>query len=482
METTRSIESTGSLSAAKRKLLSAVLNGQRSPTQPNEKSISVRRPSQAIPLSLAQEEIWFRMLEARDKPPFYNESVTFHRHGPLDAAVVERAFMEVIRRHEAWRTTFDLVNGEPKQFVHLPSEHFTITHRDLASLSKETSEAQALRLVTEHAQKPFDLKAGPLVRVMLIDMSPNDHRIHVTMHQIIVDGVSVFRVLPLELSALCDGFSQRKPALLANLDIQYGDFSCWQKEVLNAEVLRRQLTYWREQLSGKLPVPSWPQGVREAISSYKGAILPGTWPRQLMEDLRELCQRESVSLFTVLLAGFVLRCHRDTGKEDVIVGTLAPAGRERHEVQNLLGYFLNPVALRFRISKHLTFRELLRQTREVVSGAIANDDVPFRQVVREVTDKQSSNRTALFDAVISLAPGLPSLPQGWTQTFMDVESGGSTWNFYLELNERPESLMFRAQYNPDCFRPETIRQVIEDMKSSLAIACANPQRLVSELQ
>jgi surfactin family lipopeptide synthetase A len=483
MEIVQPAGAAGPLSDAKRKLLEAILKGHGPTMRSKGDSIACREPSASVPLSLAQEEIWYRVFDAPGTPPFYNESITIYREGPLDVRAVEWAFMEIVRRHEAWRTTFDMVNGTPRQIVHPPPQSFPIARYDLSTFPTLGKEDEALRLATEQAREPFNLKTGPLVRVRLIDTDEKHHRVYVTMHQIIVDGISVFRVLPAELSALCEAFSRGKPASLAKPRVQYGDFACWQETFLNHDVLEQQLAYWRKQLSGKLPAYHWPNDANlHALHSHRGAIIPGAWSKECADELRGLCQEESVTLFTALLAGFVFLCYYSTGNDDIVVGTLAPAGRERQEVQGLLGYFLNPVALRFRILKDMTFRDLLHQVREVVSGAVANDDVPFHRVVERISGSRLPAHNPFFDAVISLAPGLPQLPPGWTQTFMDVESGGSTWNFYLEFNERTDGLIFRMQYNPDRFDRGTICRITEDLKLSLMAACAEPQKGLSELR
>jgi Condensation domain len=472
------------LSDAKRRLLEARLKGGTPGAPRRLKPILRRDPSAPVPLSLAQEEIWRRTTDATGKPPFCNESITIHRHGPLDVHALERSFTEIVRRHESWRTTFELVDGQPLEIVHPAPESFPIARYDLSALSEAMKKEEALRWATEQAREPFNLKEGPLVRVRLIDLNEYSHRVHVTMHQIIVDGVSVFRVLPLELTALYEAFSRGKAAPLLELAVQYGDFACWQREFLEGAILEQQLRYWQEQLSGELPVPHWlnNNGRPPSAQTYLGSIMPGTWPRKLADQLHTLCQQESVTLFMVLLAGFVLLCHHDAAQNDIIIGTLAPAGRERPEVQELLGYFLNPVPLRFRLTKNMTFRDLLHHAREVVSGAVTNDDVPFHRIVERLAEEPNLSRNPYFDVLISLAPGLPDLPLGWTQTFMDVESGGSAWNFYLELNERLDGLIYRVQYNPELFNRNEINRIMQRLKSSLEIACVEPGRVLSELR
>jgi len=476
------IASIGHLSEAKRRLLDALLSHEKPVRRGSSRAITRRNTSASVPLSLAQEEIWHRAQDGIDKPPFYNESITIHRQGALDVAALQQSLTEIVRRHEAWRTTFHTLDGQPVQIVHPAPERFPISTYDLSTLPESRREEEALRLASEQAREQFNLKTGPLLRVMLIHLGDTRHQVHVTMHQIIVDGVSVFRIFPLELIKLYEAFAEGRPSPLPEPGIQYGDFARWQKEFLGQEILERQLNYWQEQLSGELPSLEWRcDRPRLSILTYRGSIVSGEWPSVVAEQLHEICREESVSLFMVLLAGFVLWWHQHTKENDIIVGTLAPAGREQQEVQGLLGCFLNPVPLRFRITQSMTFHDLLRQTREVVSGAVANDDVPFFRILERVGGKPGLSENPLFDAVISLAPRLPDLGSGWDQTFMDVESGGSTWNLYLELNERSHGIVFRTQYNPDLFNAEAVCRMTDDLKLLLEAGAAEPQKTISEL-
>ncbi len=192
--------------------------------------------------------------------------------------------------------------------------------------------------------------------------------------------------------------------------------------------------------------------------------------KQLADALKELSQREGVTLFMILLAGFIALLHRYTHQEDIVVGTLAPAGRKRTEVQGLLGYFLNPVALRTTPSKKSTFRELLTQVRRSLSDALSHDDVPFEFVFRQAESKPDPSRHPLFQIVISLAPPMAELGPGWDQTPMDVESGGAKWDLYLELSNRPNGIIGRAQYNPDLFEAASVQRMAATL-SRVAQAC-----------
>jgi condensation domain-containing protein len=467
------------LSDTKRRLIALLLKKEKARRAGSEPVLRSHTPACA-PLSFAQEEIWHGP-GGIDKPPFYNESITIHRHGPLDVGALQQSLTEIVRRHEIWRTTFENANGRLTQLVHPAPKGFPIDSYDLSGLPESEKEKEALRLGSEQARERLDLRTGPLVRARLVHLGDAHHRLYVTMHQIIVDGISVFRVLPVELIKLYEAFADGRPSPLPEPVIQYRDFATWQREILGEEALERQLNYWQERLSGELPALRWPPDRLSSVQTYRGSIVPGEWPSAVAEELHAVCRAQSVSLFMGFLAGFVALWHGHTKQEDIVVGTFAPAGREREDVQGLLGCFMNPVPLRFRVTPNMRFYDLLHQARQVVSGAVANDDVPFYRVAEQASGNSDPADNPLFDAVISLAPGLPDLGPGWGQTFMDVESGGSRWNLYLELNERPHAVIFRTQYNPDLFDVETIRRITNDLKSVLEAAAAKPATPISEL-
>jgi aspartate racemase len=350
---------------------------------------------------------------------------------------------------------------------------FSLPAVDLRPLPEGCREAEARRIATEQAQQRFDLREGPLLRATLVTLDDEDHRLFLTLHQSIVDGVSVYQVFLLELMNLYDAFSAGKLSPLPELPIQYADFAHWERSWLEGKVREGQLSYWRQQLAGQLDSLRWPPG-RPPFRSYRGAIHPFLISKQLTADLKQLSQQEGVTLFMVLTAGFAALLHRYTHQESILIGTVGPAGRKRPEVQKLLGYFLNPLALRLEVSRDSTFRELLRQVREVVLGALAHGDVPFEEVVRAVNPRPDPSRPPLFQVAISLLPPLAELPPGWKQSVMDVESGGSRWDLYLPFSERPEGLMGRAQYNPDVFDGAMIEQTIADLERVLREGLRNP--------
>jgi len=326
------------------------------------------------------------------------------------------------------------------------------------------------------------LKKGPLVRAKLITLAEDEHWLALTMHRSVTDGVTVNTVFPTELATLYEAFSAGKPSPLADLPIQYADYAYWQRQWMQTEAFASQLAYWQDRLMPEPSALQWPADCPlPAWSTYRGAIRPFTIPNQLVQRLNAMSRGESVTLFMSLLAGFSALLYRYTNQEDIVVGTLAPSGRKRSEVQNLIGYFLNPVPLRMNLCGNPTFRELLRRARDVVLGAIANDDVPFEYVMAKAGLSSDPTRRPQLEVVISLAPATPDLGPGWSQTFMDVESGGASWGLYLEFVETPNGLVGRAHNSLDLFEAATIGRTLQEWQVLLEAGASNPELRLSEL-
>jgi len=435
-----------------------------------------------VPLAFAQEQVWHLDQIAGKLAPLHNESITLHRHGPCDAGALERSLAEIVRRHEIWRTTFELANGEPVQMVHPAPITFKLPVVDLRTLPENEREKAALDLAAREARLGFDLDRWPLFRATLVTLDDAEHRLFLTAHQSIVDGITVFDLFPSELTALYESFAEGKPSPLPELEAQYADFACWQRRTIVGDELAKQLAYWEENLAGELPVLDWPNEFpRPAERTYRGAIHPFNLTEELTQSLRSLARRESVTLFMVLLSGLVALLHRYTRQPDIIVGTLAPSGRKQAAFQRLLGYFLNPVALRANLSGHPTFRSLLLQMRNATLGAISNDDVPLELIAGRLQVKPDPSRSVCFTVALSVAPDVPRLPAGWSMTYMDVESGGARWDLYLEMSDRADGMIGRAQYNPDLFSAAAINRTLEHLQRLLESAAADPSLPIVEL-
>ena len=437
-----------------------------------------RRPQGVLaPLSLVQEQLYFRDLEFAGNPPLYNECVTVRMLGPLDSDVLERSFNEIIRRHEVWRTSFETKAGQSVQIVH-PHRPMQFSRIDLRGLGEAERETEAVRLVSEDVRRPFQLDKGPLVRPTLVRMSEEDHRLFLAVHQIVVDGRSAYQIYPAELAAHYKAFLAGQPSPLPELKIQCADFAWWQRECLNGEEAR-QVNYWREQLESNLPVRGWPTEKANSVArSCYGRIHPFAFSPQLSAQVRDVSRRHNSTLFLVLLTGLATVVHRYEKHRyekhgDVVLGTLSPSGRKQSEVMDLLGYFLNPVTLGLNCGAHTTFSKLLHHARNIVSDAISNDDVPIERLARALEGRDgSTGPSPFFNVAVSLQPPTPDLGLPWSVTSMDVESGGSPWPLYLAFIDKPEGIIGRAQFNPDLFEIGTIKRVLQDLQLLFETICA----------
>jgi len=465
---------TASTTTSRRARLDAYLKARSGAAGPrHEAPIPVRRDREPAPLSFGQEGIW-RKAQSASSSTLYNETITIHRHGPLQVAALQKSLDEILRRHEAWRTTFHGRDGDVVQRVE-PWAPVPIAVHDLRGLPEGERLPEALRLAADDARLPFDLTRGPLFRPRLVHLDDEEHKLFMAVHQILLDGVSVYRVLMPELAALYDAYAAGRPSPLAEPPIQVSDFATWQRGWLTGDILAEQLAYWDTQLAVPPQPLRWPDRPRPPRQTHGGAIHPFALPPELGAGLRALAGREGVTLFVTFLAAFARLLHRYTGQEDLVMGTPSPAGRKRSEVQGLLGYFLNPVALRLDLADGPTFRQLLAQGRRVVAEAVGHDDVPFERLVDRLGVAGDPSRHPLFTVAISQEPPMPDLGSAWDLTPMDVTSGGARWDLYLVVDDRKErGILGRVQYNPDLFEPRAIETFLADYRRVLEDAVRHP--------
>jgi amino acid adenylation domain-containing protein len=363
--------------------------------------VPVPRLPSGSPLSFAQQRLWF-LAQLRPDDAAYNMAAAVELRGRLEAGALGDAFRQVVQRHEALRTTFTSVAGEPVQVIHPEPVEPPMTVVDLSGLC----EGEVERLARVEASRPFDLESGPLLRVLLVRLGPERHLLLLTMHHLVSDAWSV-GVLIREVSAL-----YRCAGDLPPLPVQYADFAVWQRAWLQGETLERPLAWWRERLAGAPPalkLPAEPQagGSRQPLS------LPDT------AGLEALARAEGTTLFVALLAGFQALLHRWTGQEDLVIGTPF-ANRRRAEVQGLIGFFVNTLPIRADLAGRPSFRELLRRAREQVLGVHEHQDLPFERIVEELRPERATGRNPLFQAVLAFQnvpmpaldlPGLEAIPR-----------------------------------------------------------------------
>ena len=433
-----------------------------------------------IPLSFAQQRLWF-LHQLKPESAVYNVGVAVRLRGRLNVAVLEQTLSEVVRRHEALRTTFAMQNGEPVQVIGEPQE-VRLPIVDLSELDALQRETEARRLVAVESQRPFDLSTGPLMRAGLLHMSAEEHILPLTVHHIISDGWSI-GVMVREVATLFAAFNNGEPSPLPELAVQYADFAVWQREWFRDEILARELEYWRNQLSGAPPILELPiDKPRPPVQSFNGSHEPLGLDEQLSKDLRELSRREGVTLFMTLLAAWQLLLSRYTGQEDIVVGTPI-AGRNRLETEDLIGFFVNTLVLRTDLKGNPSFREVLKRVRDVVLGAYSHQDVPFERLVEELQPERSLSHTPLFQVAIALQ----NAPQGsanLTELEMsEVEAENETAKFdlTLTLEEAAELIGGALVYNSDLFESSTIKRMVSHYNALLHAIIKHPELRLSEL-
>ena len=467
------------LSEAKRALLERYRQGTLVAEPARQVPIPRRAPGAIVPLSYGQQQLWL-VDHLVPEAPVYNECVTIHLPGPLDGAAFERAFNEIVRRHEIWRTTFPTIDGQPVQHVH-PYSARTLPLVDLTALPLEDREAESVRLATVEARQPFDLAGGPLLRATLMRLGEQDHRLYLALHHIIFDGVAMYQGFLPEVRAIYEAFLAGQPSPLPEPPIQYADYAVWQRVCVQGATLEQHLAYWRQRLGGRLPVLQLPTDrPRPATETFRGSMLPFALSRELTSALDDLARGEGCTLYMVLLAAYTVLLYRYSGQEDILIGT-ATAGRNRPELGAMIGYFLTTMVMRTDPSGNPTFSELLRRVREMTLEGMTHDDVPFDLLVRELQPERTLTHNPLFQTLLTLEPPLPVLACGWTLTQMDVETGVSKFDLSLEMDNRPEGLIGRFEYNSDLFDRATIERMSGQWRTLLEGIAADPGRPLSAL-
>ncbi len=466
------------LSEAKAALLEHYLRGELPQRAAARHGIPRRPAGERVPLSFGQQQIWLLGQMAPDRP-VYNECVTIRMAGPLDPAALQRGFNEIVRRHEPWRTTFAIVDGEPSQIIHPPPDiALPVIH--LEHLPENEREPEALRLATEDARAPFDLAKGPLLRARLIKLDDAEHRLYLTLHHIIFDGVSIYDVLLPELAALHDAFAIGKPSPLSEPAIQYADYAYWQRQRLQADFLAEHMPYWRQLLSNPPMLQLPTDHPRPTVQTFRGALQRIALPRTLTDGLKELSRREGVTLYMILVSTLTTLLHRYAGQDEVVIGTVT-GSRDRPEIEKLMGFFLNTLVLRTDFADDPTFSELLQRVRRASLDAQAHKEVPFELVVRDLHPQRNFAQNPLFQVLFTFEPPLAPLDVPWTMSQLDLDVGTAKFDLSVELDDRPEGIIGRFEYNTDLFDEATIARMVGHFETLLEGIIADSSQRVSAL-
>src|SRR5581483_11745457 len=334
---------------------------------------------------------------------------------------------------------------------------------------------------TADARVPLDLGRVPLFRARLVRLAPEQYRLQLTLHHIIFDGVAIYRVFLPELTALYQAFAAGKPSPLPEVPIQYADYACWERKNVTAESVAADMEQIRRQLPANLPEVYLPADhPRPRQRTFRGSMYPFTLGAALTSALREFGRKHNFSMFHLLLAGFAALLGRYSGLERIPIG-IVTAGRNHRETEALLGYFLNTVLVPAELRDGTGFRELARLARGWTLQALDRERVPFEYLLRELKSQRQPDRNPLFQALFSLEPPMRSLPPEWRITQMDVDTGTSKYDLYLEMDERPEKVLARFHYSRDLFEASTIRRMLGHFENLLREGLERPDTPVGEL-
>ncbi|HEY7768488.1 amino acid adenylation domain-containing protein [Longimicrobium sp.] len=435
-----------------------------------------------MPVTFAQERLWF--VDALDPgSPVYAMPFSFHIAGRLDAGALRRALTELVRRHEPLRTTLPAVDGVPVQRIAPPPASFDLPVIDLRHLPANERRAEAVRLAAEASEHRFDLARGPLFRASLVHGAADEHFLLLNIHHVISDGWTV-GVLNEELSALYGAFSRGEPSPLPEPSLQYADYAVWQRERLSGAVLERQLEFWRQALQGAPALLELPADrPRPAVESHRGAVESLVVAPELAAEVRALARREGATLFMVLLAALDVVLGRLAGEEDVVVGTPI-AGRTRAETDQMVGLFLNSLALRTDLSGDPSFRDLLGRVRETTLSAYAHQEIPFERVLEEVRPERSMAHAPVFQVMLNLANFQDGAFRGEGLQVAGAGSLGeatSKFDLTLYVGEGEGKIFVNLVYAADLFDAPRMRVMLAQLEGVLRQATAAPETRVGAL-
>jgi amino acid adenylation domain-containing protein len=471
------------LTPAQRALLEQRLMARRAAVA-RENTIPRREVLSPCELSYSQELLWL-LSQVFDDGVAYNAPSTFHLDGPLDLELLHRALAALIARHEILRTSYAVIDGRPMQFV---GEPFAVELNvvDVSSLPAEERESEVQRVLKDESRYRFDLERGPVLRPTVIRLGANEHVLMLNIHHIATDGYSRTALMR-DLTAFYDALRDGAQAELPVLPIQYADFAVWHRHWLDGGVADRQLEYWKRKLGGapsRLDLPS--DFPRPPVRSYVGDHMSLMHDMATRDGLSEAGRRNGGTMFTAVLALFATLLSRYSSQDDVVIGT-PYAGRNRTELDSMVGYFINPLPLRIDLSGDPTFDELVVRVRDTTQEAFANADVPYEMVVRATNPERDLSQTPVFQAMIvyhnpAYKDQRPKFePRGLRCTEISHEKGWSKFDVLLGVSERKTGMNTTFEYSTELFKPATVARMMEHMKALGESVATGSDRRLSKL-
>ncbi len=433
-----------------------------------------------LPLSFAQQRFWF-LNQFEGGTGAFNMPGAVILTGKLNRTALAQSFDEIVKRHEALRTTFVNVDDRLVQVIQ-PAQGVLTSLVDLTTLSMDVRQIESERLLLAESSQAFDLSAGPLLSILLLQLEEQQHLLSVTTHHIAFDGWSLGVFID-ELAAFYKGFVSGEDVELPPLPIQYADYAYWQRQTLQGEVLEDHLNYWKRQLENAPATLDLPTDrPRAAVQTFRGARLPFAFSNSLTEALKALSRREGATIFMTAFAAWAALLNRYSGQEDLVVGADI-ANRTRTETESLIGCFFNHVALRADLSGRPTFRELLRRIRQVTLGAYAHQDLPFDMVVQAVQPERSANSTPLFQVLLvflNVPMNVLEMPDLTLQPQL-VEPGIAKFDLTLFMAVGANGLEGSLEFNTDLFEYTTASNILTQFQNLLEALVDHPDVELDQL-
>ena len=413
-----------------------------------------------LPLSFAQERLWFRQAIEPNMGLAYNIPLGLKIVGELNSFLLEESLREIGQRHEVLRTSFDFKEKNPYQIIH-PKNSFELSKINLQLYPELEREKKAMELIKEDIERAFDLTEAPFFRGTLFQLDKSEYILLLTVHHIVVDAWSK-GVLFEELATLYEAFSQGKPSPLPELSIQYADYTVWQRQWLKGEFKTELSNYWQEQLGNNLSILKLPYDYsKSTVVNSNSGYYKQLLPQKLTQALKNLSRREGVTLFATLLTAFKVLLYRYTEQNDIFVCSPI-ANRNRKEIKGLIGYFVNLLILRTEFESNCSFKELLAKVRRVASGGYAHQDLPIQEVINSSSTPVSQVMFALQNTAIHTLE-LPSL----TVENLDLDSGKADFDLYLHLIKQEDTLAAVFKYNSDLWEEASIVKMMAHYQTIL---------------
>ncbi|QYX31220.1 non-ribosomal peptide synthetase [Sphaerospermopsis torques-reginae] len=436
-----------------------------------------------LPMSLSQRQIWYQEILTPGNIA-YNIPIALHLSGNLDRVILENCFQEIINRHEILRTTFALEDGEPVQLIH-EEQKFYLEEKNLElplELTAGNFPEILQKILETESHQPFNLVKSPLMRVILYQISSQEHILLVNLHHIISDGWSL-GIFVQELTQLYSAAIQVSQITLPELPIQYGDYAEWQETWLQTPTIQQQLAYWEQALAAPLPILDLPLDKnRPASQTFQGAVLREPLSTDVIHSLEALATAESVTFFMVTLAVYQILLFRYSGQTDIIVGSPV-ANRSKSEIENLIGCFINTLPLRCNITDQISFRELLQQISSICIEAFAHQDVPLELIIDKLKIKRDPSHSPIFQTLFALqnAPiGEIQLP-GIAVKPIYLDNGGAKFDLSLMLEPASNGWIAALEYNTDLFTAETAQEILTHYQQLLKAVIKNPDTQIGVL-